>query len=182
MCCVSFVSISGYVFVFRLKRIEKIERPSLSRAGTSLRIRIREASSESLSGTCDIGGVSNRGNVRRVLHGSQAMVGQLQNLHRWHLMSGPVRRDGRSEKTRYLKIRMTPVRRPIFKLYIASSISVRAQNNYTRGKVRHGIAHPAALTKTDERRTVPRMIVRSTEAKDDLPETRKHGIPFPHTT
>ena len=77
---------------------------------------------------------------------------------------------------------MTPVRRPIFKLYIASSISVRAQNNYTRGKVRHGIAHPAALTKTDERRTVPRMIVRSTEAKDDLPETRKHGIPFPHTT
>ena len=80
---------------------------------------------------------------------------------------------------------MQTVRRPIFKLYISSCdtvVSVRAHNTYTRGKLRHGIARTAALTKTDERRTVPRMIVRSTEAKDDLPETRKHGIPFPLAT
>lgn len=80
---------------------------------------------------------------------------------------------------------MQTVRRPIFKLYISScdtAVSVRAQNIYTRGKLRHGIARTAALTKTDERRTVPRMIVRSIEAKDDPSETRKHGIPFPLAT
>lgn len=44
--------------------IREKERPFLSRAGAPCGSAGREAASESLAGSCDIGGVSNRGNVR----------------------------------------------------------------------------------------------------------------------
>ena len=108
------------------------------------------------------------------------MVTFLQNLHRWHWMSGPVRRNGRS-RTRYLKIRVPPVGRAAFKLYISffvSTYSARRRIAGKKGKSRHGLALPAALTETGERRALSRITVRSPETRVVLLEQGKHGVPF----
>ena len=108
------------------------------------------------------------------------MVTFLQNLHRWHWMSGPVRRNGRS-KTRYLKIRVPPVGRAIFKLYISFpdiALPVREQNICKKGKSRHGLARSAALTETGERRTLSRITSRQADPKPVPPEHGKHGFLF----
>ena len=108
------------------------------------------------------------------------MVTFLQNLHRWHWMSGPVRRNGRS-RTRYLKIRVPPVGRAAFKLYISffvSTYSARRRIAGKKGKRRHGLALPAALTETGERRTLSRNALRQADPKTVPPEHGKHGVPF----
>lgn len=96
-------------------------------------------------------------------------------------MSGPVRRNDRSkQKPRYLKIRVPPVGRAAFKLYISFSdivLPVRKQNIYKKGKRRHGLARSAALTETGERRTLSRITVRSPETRVVLSERGKHGFP-----